>query len=106
MWLEMQGKKKSEQCKTALLSVFGIDVGEESEAVYPPLCHTCYLTLRQLQNAKETERFRETDLVPRTWSPHDSQCQVLVVQPPEVALKSARPREDPEKMTLTTRTES
>ncbi len=30
-------KKYSEQCKTALLSVFGIDVGEESEAVYPHL---------------------------------------------------------------------
>ena len=62
--------KISEQCKAALLSAFGLDVGEENEAVYPPLvCHTCYLTLRQLQNAKETERFRETNLVPRRWSP-------------------------------------
>ncbi len=69
--------KNSEQCKTALLSAFGIDVGEESETVYPPLvCHTCYLTLRQLQNAKETEMFRETKLVPQTWSPHNNQCQV------------------------------
>lgn len=69
--------KNSEQSKTPLLSAFGIDVGEESESVYPPLvCHTCYLTLRQLQNAKEKERFRETHLVPQTWSPHDSQCQV------------------------------
>ena len=69
--------KTSDQCNFLLKSVFGITTGEENDTIYPPLvCNHCYLTMRQLQLAKGTGCFRDTDLVPHEWSPHTTDCQL------------------------------
>ena len=71
--------KNNDPCKAVLLNAFGIDVGKESEEIYPSLvCQNCYLTLWQLHNAQQSDKYRETSLVPRMWSPHDSHCQVCL----------------------------
>ena len=69
--------KIKEVCKGALSKLFDIAVEEEDEFVSPSfVCHCCYLTLSQLQNAKESGRFRETDLTPKVWAPHTDTCQI------------------------------
>lgn len=74
--------KQSDVCKAALLCAFQIVVEQENDEVYPSVvCHCCYLTLRQLQLAKETGHYRETDLVPQTWSQHSDLCQLCVNTP-------------------------
>lgn len=70
-------QKNSNLCKAALSSVFDIAVEVESDSIYPSIvCHCCYLTLRQLLNAKQAGQFRGTDLVPQTWLPHANPCQL------------------------------
>ena len=69
--------KNSKLCTVALLSVFDIDVREESGLFFPPLiCHCCDSTVMQLHRAQEEKHFRETSLVPQTWIPHSDCCQL------------------------------
>ena len=84
-----------------LFSVFQIRVEEESGDIYPSgVCHGCYLTLRKLLNAKEAGQYRNTDLVPLTWIPHNDLCQLCEntsVTPrgrPKKRRGSGRPRAD------------
>lgn len=75
-------EKGSSQCSAVLSSVFGITVGEDNDDTHPPVvCNQCYLTMRQLHTAKETGRYRGTDLTPNLWSPHSPNCQLCDAPP-------------------------
>lgn len=91
----------SDLCKAALSSAFGIAAETESDYIYPKIvCHCCYLTLRQIQTARDTGRYRETELVPRTWLPHGDPCSVCHDAPttpcgrPRKIKAKGRPRDD------------
>ena len=63
--------KNSDACQGILSSVFGLDVAAESDEIYPPVvCNSCYLTMRELEKAKQKGAARATNLVLYSWTPH------------------------------------
>ena len=88
-----------EQCK--VYSAFEIAAELECEDIFPKIvCHCCYLTLRQIQTARENQQFREADLVPRTWLPNSNPCMLCQDVPtihrgqPKKIKAKGRPRVD------------
>lgn len=71
--------KNSGACSGVLSSVLGWDVSSESELIYPPdVCNSCYLTLKEIQKAKERGVIRSTNLTPYLWLPHSDDCLICL----------------------------
>ena len=73
--------KNSDACQGILSSVFGLDVAAESDEIYPPVvCNSCYLTMRELEKAKQKGAARATNLVLYSWTPHrEESCPCSMV---------------------------
>ena len=59
--------------------MLSLEVSSESDNIYPPVvCNSCYLTLKEIQKAKERGEVRSTNLKLKSWLPHSEDCEVCL----------------------------
>lgn len=81
-----QGRSTSYSCvehNEALLTCFGIDIGEDSESVHPTMfCSRCYAITKRAESSKGNKVYRHA-VSPMEWTPHydiDTGCLVRTIK--------------------------